>query len=75
MFNIQYETVSGSHKMQAFDSNSRERLVKHLLHFDQPIMAVYERSTVITKAVRAEMAKIAPNHMSRSAREFVQSRV
>jgi len=52
MFLIQYEAVSGEHKIQQFDSNSRDRLAAHLARFSHPIIAVYEQSTTITKAMR-----------------------
>jgi hypothetical protein len=75
VFTIQYQAVNGEHKTQAFDSHSRTKLVKHLAHFEQPIMAVYEQATVITKAVRTELAKLPPTSISRAARDFVRSTI
>ncbi len=74
MFTIQYQAVSGEHKMQAFDSKSRERLVKHLARFEHPIMAVYEQATVITKACRADL-KTYRGPLSGPARDFMHSTI
>jgi hypothetical protein len=69
---IQYEAVNGGHKMQDFDSRNRRFLAKHLGSFQRPIVAVYEQSTPITKAIRAEMAETLPlSGMSRYAKDFV----
>ena len=72
MFTIQYEAVSGDHKMQTFDG-SRTRLIQHLTHFERPIMAAYQNTTVITKSIRSEMSSIPPHSMTRAARLFVSS--
>lgn len=74
MYVIQYEALSGVHRMQEFDSNSRMRLAKHLSRFRRPILAVYEQTTPITKAIRAELAKLPDRDLSRDAREFVHDR-
>lgn len=73
MYTIQYEAISGEHRMQSLDSKSRYHLVKHLTRFKRPIMAVYEQASPITKAVRAELAKLPQNNISRAARDFVNS--
>lgn len=70
MFTIQYEApISGAHKMQNFDTTSRQKLLIHLSRFNQPIVAVYEQATPITKAVRSEL-KTWPGTLSKYAREF-----
>lgn len=74
MFTIQYTTVAGTTAMQEIDGRNRERLVRHLSSFSAPILAVYERASPITKAMRAELAKLPPSTLSRAAREFVSSR-
>jgi hypothetical protein len=68
---IQYEGVNGGARMQDFDSRSRAYLVKHLAKFERPILNVFEQSTPITKAVRAEMAAMKPATLSRAAKEFI----
>lgn len=73
MFTIQYQAVNGEHKMQAFDSRNRAQLAKHLARFDRPIMAVYEQATVITKAMRAELAKMPQHSLSGDARVFISN--
>ena len=72
MFTIQYETVSGEHKMQAFDSNSRAKLLTVLAHFNRPIVAVYEQASPITKTVRKELAAW-PGGKSDAARAFIKT--
>lgn len=72
MFHIQYEAVDGSHKMQVFDSKNRARLVAYLATFERPIAAVYEQSTVVTKAVRKELAAYSGSK-TRYARDFISS--
>jgi len=70
MFTIQYQTASGAHAMQEFNGRTRASLVVYLASFRKPIMAVYEQATVITKAIRAELAKVPERHLSPEAREF-----
>lgn len=74
MYTIQYETVSGAHATQSFDSNSRVMLIKHLSRFERPFVAVYEQTNVITKAVRADLARMPLNNLSRAARDFLRDR-
>ena len=69
MFTIQYASASGEHKLQEFDSKSRDKLVKYLAGFQLPIMAVYEQASPITKAVRLELRTF-KGALSRCAREF-----
>lgn len=71
MYTIQYQAISGEHRMQTFDSKSRLHLIKHLARFKRPIIAVYEQASPITKAVRIELAKQPQNTMSRVVREFI----
>ncbi len=73
MYTIQYEDVSGAYKMQAFDTRDRGRLVTHLARFQRPIVAVYEQTTPITKAVRKELQRYRSGHVSRFAREFMNA--
>lgn len=73
MFTIQYETVSGEHRTQTIDSNSRSKLVAHLAHFEHPIVAVYEQATTVTKAMR-EALRHWPGNLSPHAREFMSRR-
>jgi hypothetical protein len=73
MFTIQYEAISGEHRMQELDNRSRTSLIRHLAHFKRPIVAVYEQASPITKAIRAELAKRPRNTMSRHAQDFVNS--
>lgn len=70
MYTIQYEAVDGTHKMQVFGGTNRANLVRHLSHFERPIIAVYEQTTPITKAMRNELAQLPRHTMTRSAREF-----
>lgn len=70
MFTIQYYGVNGSTKMQELDTKSRARLVAHLAKFEHPIAAVYEQSTVVTKAVRKELSEYR-GEVSRYARDFI----
>jgi hypothetical protein len=72
MFTIQYQAVSGEHKTQTFDSQSRTRLVSHLAQFEHPIMAVYEQASPITKAIRKALAEW-PGAKSRAALDFIKS--
>lgn len=74
MFTIQYEAISGEHRMQAFDSTNRLRLVNHLAHFKRPIMAVYEQASPITKAMQTALAQRPKNKISRAAQDFANSR-
>ena len=74
MYTIQYEATSGTHRMQEFDSKNRERLVGHLARFRRPILAVYEQATPITKAIRAELAKLPDRALSQDARNFIRDR-
>lgn len=69
MFTIQYEAIDGSHKLQEFNSNSRARLVKHLVSFQRPIVAVYEQATVITKTIQRDLANF-PGYKTQHARDF-----
>jgi hypothetical protein len=70
MFNIQYEGVDGQSRMQAFDSKNRQALATHLARFQRPILAVYEQTTPITKAMRTELSALPVGRLSRAAREF-----
>ncbi len=72
MFTIQYQAPSGEHKMQAFDSNSRTKLLTVLSHFNHPIVAVYEQASPITKAVRKELAAW-PGSKSAAALDFIKT--
>jgi transcription initiation factor TFIID subunit TAF12 len=72
MFTIQFEAINGAHEMQDFDSNNRTRLASHLATFQRPIMAVYEGSTPITKAMKLQL-KAHHGAMSRDARNFAFS--
>lgn len=72
MFTIQFEAVNGEHKMQDFDSKNRTRLALHLATFQRPIMAIYEGSTPITKAMKLQL-KAHHGVMSRDARNFAFS--
>lgn len=72
MFTIQYQTVDGAHRMQSFPSTSRLKLVAYLAHFEQPIAAVYEQASPITKAVRNELRNW-NGSKSRAAQDFVKS--
>jgi hypothetical protein len=74
MFTIQYETVSGAHAFQNFDSESWQLLVGHLARFERPIMAVFERDVPITKAVRKSMMDMSQHqnaHFSKAAKDFI----
>jgi hypothetical protein len=71
MYAIQYEAVDGSRKMQHFDTNNRTKLLIHLTAFSRPIIAVYENSAVITKAIRSELDKW-PCSKSRYAVDFLR---
>lgn len=75
MFTIQFQSVSGEHKMQTFDSADRQQLVKHLAHFNMPITAVYEQASVITKAMRTELGRMPGSQLSRHAKDFVSSHI
>jgi hypothetical protein len=70
MYTIQYEGVDGQHRMQEFDSKSRLQLTSHLARFERPILAVYEQTTPITKAMRTELCSLPSGRLSRAAREF-----
>lgn len=72
MFTIQFEAVTGEHKMQTFDSNNRTRLAAHLATFNRPITAVYEGSTPITKAMKLQL-RAHHGAMSRDGRNFAFS--
>lgn len=71
MFTIQYQAPNGEHKMQTFNGSSRYHLIRHLARFSHPIMAVYEQTTPITKAIRTELARSPVNRMSRAALDFL----
>ena len=71
MFNIQYEALDGTHKMQDFDSQSYNKLSSHLAQFTRPIMAIYCNGNVITKLVRGKLRDW-PGTKTRYAREFMQ---
>lgn len=73
MFTIQYVANSGQTLMQDVDRKSRQHLAMHLCRFQRPITGVFEQTTVITKAIRDEMAKLPHNKMSRHALAFVGS--
>lgn len=73
MYTIQYEAISGAHLMQTLDSKSRLHLIKHLSRFKRPIMAVYEQAMPITKAVRADLARLPRGMISACARDFINS--
>ena len=72
MFHIQYEAVNGEHKMQEFDSKSRQRLIGHLAGFNHPIMAVYEQANPITNAMRKALRDW-PGSKTRHAVAFAHS--
>lgn len=72
MYTIQYETVSGAHKLQPFEGHTRQQLVKHLATFPHPITAVYEQVTVITKVARS-LLKDYSGSKSRAAADFANS--
>lgn len=71
MFTIQYEAVDGTHATQTFDSKSRVRLALHLASFHRPIMAIYEGSMPITKAMWLQLRN--QPGCNRYAREFINS--
>ena len=71
MFTIQYTGANGESAMQTFDSKSRVKLASHLATFGHPILAVYEGSTPITKAVRLQLRHAIG--LSPCARDFVNS--
>jgi hypothetical protein len=73
MFTIQYEASSGAHLMQTLDSDRRYVLVKHLSRFQRPIIAVYEQTTPITKAIRQELRNRPVAMLSSYAREFTSA--
>lgn len=75
MFTIQYLKLNGEAGMQAFDSQDRRKLAKHLMHFEQPILEIYEQATVITKAMRTELGQMPRQTMTRAAKEFIQNHV
>lgn len=75
MFTIQYVGTDGTHKMQSLDSKSRPRLVAHLMRYQRPIVAVYEGSTPITRAIAADLRKWPTANLSREARTFAHSTV
>lgn len=72
MFTIQYTGVDGQSHMQVLDSRSRSRLCSYLSQFPHPILALYEQSTVITKAIRKDMADW-PGSKTRAAADFINS--
>lgn len=69
MFTIEYEDVTGQSKTQSFDSGNRLKLVQHLASFQRPILAVYERSTPITKLMQISLRNSGHN-LGVHAREF-----
>lgn len=69
MFTVQFQTAAGEHKMQAVDTTSRLKLRTHLAHFDAPIVAVYEGTSVITKTMQSQL-RTYPGALGRYAREF-----
>ena len=71
MFTLQYQGVDGESHMQQIDA-SRTKLVWYLSTFEQPILAVYENATPITKSIRAELAKY-PGSKTQAAKDFAQS--
>lgn len=73
MFTIQYQAVDGQSRLQELDTCARRRLVTYLSKFDHPILAVYEQTTPITKAVWKELASMPIDKLSRCAAEFVRS--
>lgn len=70
MYLIQYKTG----EREDF-KGSRRRLVQHLTHSTFLIEAVYEQTTVVTKAVRGALSQLPLNTLSRAAQEFVSSRL
>lgn len=74
MYHIQFQTAAGKLSMQEFDSPYRDRLVKHLAHFQRPFVNVYEGTSVITKAVRSDMQRMPASSLSRAAKDFIASR-
>lgn len=72
MFTIQYEGIDKQSHMQVLDSRSRTRLYSYLAQFPHTIIAVYEQSSVITKAVRKELAEW-PGSKTKAASDFANS--
>lgn len=72
MFVIQYEAVDGTHKMQTIQGNSRNKLITHLSRFQRPIVAVYERNCVITKAMQKALRDIKGQKISAFASKFAK---
>lgn len=68
MYVIEYRTG----EREDFDG-SRRHLVQFLAHSQRPIGAVYEQVTVITKAVRVELARMPLGSLSPTTRNFVSS--
>jgi hypothetical protein len=69
MYTIQYQAVDGTHKMQEVACKARSTLAIWLARAEYPIMAVYEQTTPITKAMQKELQSW-PGSLSRCAREF-----
>lgn len=70
MYHIQYETVFGTHELQEIDTRKRHVVVAHLARYEHPIVAVYEQTTTVTKAMREELRKW-PGSLSQYARDFM----
>lgn len=73
MFTIQYTAVNGESKMQELDSDSRGKLLVHLVRFEHPILAIYEQASPITKTMQAKL-RTWRGTVSRDAREFMNRR-
>lgn len=69
MYTIQYQAVNGEATTQQVDCRARSTLAIWLARSEFPILAVYEQTTPITKAMRKELASW-PGTLSRCAREF-----
>lgn len=72
MYHVQFHMPSGEHEMVEVKVPNRTLLAHSLSKSKYPIAAVFEGPTVITKAIKPEVAKW-PS-LSRHARDFVNSR-
>jgi hypothetical protein len=72
MYTVQYQGVNGEATMQQVDCKARSTLAIWLTRAELPILAVYEQTTPITKAMRKELSEW-PGTLSRCARDFVNS--
>lgn len=69
MYTIQYLAVNGEHKMQSYETRSRDKLTRHLASFERPVMAVYEQATPVTKRCKDDL-KAYRGTLTRNARDF-----